>query len=230
MGNLKYVHGRVICSVDIEGKNSHRFADGTVIRLERQYNEFNRRITEPVNGTVISAKNIPEGSEILIGHNALHESNRIYNYTKLSGKEEASDIKYYSLPEEDCFAWRDKDGNMNPMKNFAFALRVFRPYWGVIKVISNTKLENVLYITTGEFAGNVCNVLKASDYEIIFQGNNGREDRLIRCRHYENEVNDREEIISISHHLTDELQEGKLFIGLDKNNSKSLKEYYGKNS
>jgi len=89
------------------------------------------------------------------------------------------------------------------------------------------KGDKVLYITTGEFSGNVCNVLKASDYEIIFQGSDGREDRLIRCRHYEDEVSDREEIVSISHHLTDELKEGKLFIGLDKNNSKSLKEYYG---
>jgi len=227
MSNLKYVHGRVICSVNLEGKNTHKFADGTVIRLERQFNEFNRRITEPVNGVVISAENIPEGSEILISHNALHESNRIYNHTKLSGKEEASDIKYYSLPEEDCFAWRGKDGELKPMKNFAFALRVFRPYWGMIKVISITKLENVLYITTGELAGNVCNVLKASDYEIIFQGADGREDRLIRCRHYEDEINDREEVIAISHSLTDELKEGKLFIGLANNNSKSLKEYYG---
>lgn len=220
MSCLKYVYGRVICKVDLQSKNSHRFEDGTVIRLERQYNEFNRRITEPVNATVVSAEHIPTGSEILIGHNALHESNMIYDY--VSGEAESSDIKYYSLPEEDCFAWRDSEGNLNPIKNFAFALRVFNPYVGELKGIKPTQLKQILYITTGELKGNICHVLKASDYEIIFQGQNGREDRRIRLRHFEDENNEREEVLAIAHDFNKLLKAGHLLIGLDEKDCKKL--------
>lgn len=223
MGKLKYVHGRVICKADLQSKNSHKFEDGTVIRLERQYNEFNRRITEPVNATVISAENIPPGSEILIGHNALHESNLIYDY--LPEVAESSDVKYYSLPEEDCFAWRDANGVLNPMKNFVFALRVFKPYTGEIKGIEPSLLKDILYITTGELKGNLCHVLKASDYEIIFQGQNGREERKIRTRHFEDEMNEREEILGVSHQLNKLLKSGDLLIGLSPKDCKTLKNY-----
>lgn len=225
MGKLKFIDGRVIIKIDVEGKNSHKFADGTVIRLERQFENFNRRETEPVNAIVLSAENIPEGSEILISHNALHDSNKIFNYGVLSGSDVASDIKYYSIPEADCFAWRDSAGNLKPMKNFAFALRVYRPYKGTIVEITPATLKDVLYITTGNLKGNICHVLKASDYEVIFQGQDGKEDRVIRCRHFPDEINEREEIIAISHSLTKELKDGELKIGLSPSTSKKLKDY-----
>ena len=68
MNKLKHVEGRIIVSVDHESKNSHKFADGTVIRLERDYNNLNRRQTQPTNAIVISGKDISKGSEILIHH------------------------------------------------------------------------------------------------------------------------------------------------------------------
>lgn len=220
--SLKHIEGRVVCSVDLEGKNWHTFADGTKIRLEREYNEFNRRITQPVNGTVISAEHIPEGSEILIHHNALHEVNRVYDYKRLSGEDVASDVKYYSLPETDCFAWRDKDGELKPMKNFAFALRVYEPYKGVLQGILPKIVPNVLYITTGELTGLVCHVLKAADYEIIYQGQSGREERIIRCRYFPDEINEREEIVAISNSLTKKVNDGSLIIGLSVSDAKPL--------
>ena len=212
--NLKHIEGRVIVSVDTQAKNWHTFQDGTKIRRERQFNEFNRRITEPVNAIVISADKVPSGSEILISHNAIHESNRIFDYTPISGVFEASDIKYYSLHETDCFAWRDEKEQLRPMKNFCFALRVFKPYSGLMLGIEPTLVEGVLYITTGEFKGNVAHVLKAADYEIIFQGKDGREERVIRCRHFEDEYNEKEELVAIAHDLTDKVISGKLLIGL----------------
>lgn len=227
MGKLKYVQGRVICQVDLEGKNTHQFADGTKIRLERDYNNFNRRETQPVNGIVISAENIPEGSEILISHNALHDSNRLFNYTPLSGSAQASDIKYYSIPEEDCFAWRDNDGTLKPMKNFEFALRVFKPYVGRISFVSPVLMKDVLYITTGKLKNNVCHTLKSSDYEVIYQELDGREGRLIRLRHSEDSDFNREEITATSHTLTDQVNKGELIIGLEPSKAKTLKEYYG---
>jgi hypothetical protein len=222
--NLLFVKGRIIIKADTQFKNSHTFKDGTKLRLERQFNEFNRRITQPVNGIVISAEHIPEGSEILIGHNSLHETNRITNYVPLSGDLENSDVKYYSLPEAECFAWRDKNGELQPMKNYAFALRVFKPYKGSMEGIEPTKIKDVLYITTGEFKGQVVHVLAASDYEIIYQGLDGRESHVIRLRHFEEDYDDREEITAIAHDLTEKVNNNELLIGLTSGNAKYLKE------
>lgn len=223
---LKHVEGRIIVQVDIEKKNSHKFSNGTEIRLERKYNEFNRRITEPVNAIVISAENIPAGSEILIGHNALHEVNKITDYKKLAGGEDANNsIRYYSLPEDDCYAWLDTDGNLMPMKNFEFAFRVFKSYKGILTGIEPSLVNNVLYITTGELAGNVCHVLKASDYTIIYQGKEGREKQVIRCRHFSEKYDDKQEIIAIAHGLTEKVNSGELLIGLYVKDAKPLNEF-----
>lgn len=220
MSTLKHVQGRIVVEVDTEKKNSHTFQDGTVIRLERKYNEFNRRITEPTNATVISAENIPAGCEILVGHNALHEVNKINNYTSLSGGEAASSVKYYSLPESDCYAWRDENGELQPMKDFCFALRVFRPYEGFLVGIEPKVIPNVLYITTGELKGKICHTLVSSDYEIIYQGDNGREGRVIRVRHSDDECIEREEITCIDHCLTEKYFNGGLLIGLNYSDAK----------
>ena len=212
--SLKHLDKRVVVSVDVNFKNSHQFADGTKIVLERQVNNFNKRETQPVNAVVISAEGIPEGSEVLIGHNSVHDSNRIFDYKPLSGESLAGDIQYYSLPIDDCFAWRDKLGTLHPMKNFQFGLRVFKPYDGVITNIEPEVIKDVLYVTTGDLAGKVCHCLKSSDYEIIFQGQNGREDRVIRFRHSDEEELEREEIIAVNHELTKLVSKGKLLVGL----------------
>jgi hypothetical protein len=71
--------GRVIIKINLESKNTHTFADGTKIRLERQYDNFNMRYVKPVNAEVVSSKYIPEGSEILIHHNATHDTYRLFS-------------------------------------------------------------------------------------------------------------------------------------------------------
>lgn len=220
--DLKSVSGRVVVVVDVQAKNWHTFENGVKIRRERDFNDFNRRVTQPSNATVVSADNVPEGAEILISHNALHEVNRIYNYKKVSGKDEATDIRYYSLPETDCFAWFDKEKGWQPMRNFAFGLRVFEPYKGTLMGIEPKKIKDVLYITTGELKGNVVLTLVASDYEIVFKGKEKNEERLIRCRHFENEDNEKQEIIAISHSLTEKVNKGELLVGLEPLDAKKL--------
>jgi hypothetical protein len=221
---IKAPEGRVIISVDLESKNSHRFENGTQIRLERQYNNFNKRETEPVNATVIDAEGIPAGSEMLIHHNATHETFKINNLKSLSGSETASSVKYYSILSSQCYAHRpDKDSEWMPMKHFAFALRVFQPYEGIIAGIEPKKIPQALYILTGEFAGKVVKTLKACDYEIIYQGDDGREKRLIRCRHFEDGSEpDREEILFVDPILTDKLYDQEILIGLSSQSAKPL--------
>ena len=215
------VEGRVVISVDLESKNSHTFSDGTKIRLEREYNNLNQRETKPVNATVIDGEDIESGSQILIHPNVTHDTYKIFDVTRLSGKVESSDIKYLSVPVEKCFAWLDGE-TWKPLKSFEFGLRVYKPYDGVIEGIEPKLVPDVLYVTTGELSGKIVQTLKACDYEIIFQGTNGQEDRLIRFRHFPDEDNEREEVIAVRNDLTDLYNDGKLLIGLSPSTAKSI--------
>lgn len=211
---LKHIEGRIVASVDSDFKNWHTFKDGTKIRLERDYNNFNRRETQPVNGIVVSSDYIPKGAEVLIHHNSLHDVNRIFDSRNVSGEELAGSVQYYSIPEVDCFAWRGEDGVLVPCRNFEFALRVYEPYNGALVGIEPTLIKNVLYITTGDLKGFVAHVLKASDYEIVFQGQDGREERVIRIRHSNDETFEREEVVAIDSGLTEKVNNGELIVGL----------------
>jgi len=214
--DLMPVKGRVIVKLDMEGKNTHTFNSGLKIRLERQYNNLNRRETEPVNAIVVNGEGLPQGSEILIHHNSCHPVNQIFNYLSLSGEEKEATIKYFSVLEEECFLYREQNSSTwKPCKNWATALRVYKPYNGTLKGIEPTLVKNVLWITSGEYKNNVCQVVYASDYTIIFQDIDGKENKIIRLRHFEDEYNDREEIISVMHELTKKVKKGKLLIGIE---------------
>jgi len=219
--NIKHVEGRVVVKADLQSKNVHTFSDGSTIRLERQFNEFNRRKTEPVNAIVISADNIPKGNEILIGHNSLHDTNKLFDCDTIS-----PDVGYFSLPIDDCFAWRDSDGVMKPLKNYEFGLRVFKPYNGVIQNIDPEIIKDVIYATTGKLKGCVLQMVKAADYEIIYQGEDGREKHLIRFRHSEDENFDREEVMFVNNDLTNDVKKGKLLIGYSISDAKPLNKFY----
>ena len=214
---LKHTYGRVIVKVDVEKKNYHTFDGGLTIRRERNFNEFNRRITQPSNAIVISGEGIEKDSEILISHNAIHDTNKIYDY-----RNDSPNIQYFSIPEYDCFAWRDKIGQMQPMKNYEFALRIFKPYEGMIIGNPPTEMKNILYITTGALKGNVCHTLDASDYTIIYQDVNGKEGQIVRIRHSESDTFDREEITAISHDLTEKVIRGTLLVGITPKDCKKL--------
>lgn len=225
MKALKHVEGKVIVQVDLESKNWHTFADGTKIRRERQYENLNRRETEPVNAIVVSGKNIPAGAEILIHPNAIIESNKIYNYQQLSGKDEDSDIKYYSISEDQCFFWRDENDNWQPLPPYETALRVFKPYEGVIEGIEPTQLKDTLFVTSGELKGKVVATIKASDYQVVFQDINGREGNLIRFRPFGDEKTGREEeAIAILNDITKKVKRGEYYVGLTKSDAKPIVE------
>lgn len=221
---LKNVHKRVVVSVDIEGKNWHQFEGGPKIRLERDWDNFNLRHTKPVNATVISAEDIPEGAEVLIHHNATHDTNRIFDIGELSGKEEGSDIKYFSLSIEECYAWKDKKHpDWQPLPGFAFALRIFKPYEGVIQNIEPTQLKNMLWCLTGSYKDLAVHTLKAVDYQVIYQESNGREGNLIRCRPDGEEESQRDpEFVAIDHSITKKILNGELLVGLSKSDAKPL--------
>lgn len=217
---LVHTEGRVVIKIDLEYKNFHTFSDGTTIRRERNFNEFNRNITQPVNAITISGEGIEKGAEILIHPNGVQDSNRIFDY-----KDHNKNVHYYSIHREHCFAWRT-DQDWRPLAPYDFALRVFEPYKGSLTGMEPTKLKDVLWVTTGELAGNVVKTIVACDYQIVFQDINGREGNLIRFRPFGDVSTKREEeAIAILHEMTDKVNAGELLVGITISDAKKLSEY-----
>lgn len=244
---LKAAPNRVLILIDTNGKNWHTLDGGIKIRLERGIDNFDKKYTQPVNAMCIDGDGVPKGAEILVHHNSSHDTNRIFNYNKLSSQNTASTVNVYSIPIEECFLWRINGGEWQPMKGFVIAERVFKPYMGLLHGIEPTQIKNVLYIKTGELKGNIVHTLKSCDYPIIFQDTNGKENTVIRCRHYEGTgtplikktkgniscelinanaepPHEREEILAINHDLTEQLNKGKLLIGISTSKCKPLTE------
>jgi hypothetical protein len=220
---LKAPSNRVIIKVDLESKNSHTFKDGTKIKLERVYDNFNMRYVKPVNAEVVDAKDIPTGAEILIHHNATHDTYKIFNYQRPT-TEASSDIQYFSIPIEECFMWREGKGSIwNALNNFVTALRIFKPYNGMLEGIEPEVINNKLYITSGELKGKAVSTVISSDYEIIYQNDDGTEGRIIRLRYFP-DGNDRNEITAINDNLTELVENGDLWVGYSKSDAKQLKE------
>jgi len=218
---LKAPSNRVIIKIDLESKNSHTFKDGTKIKLERVYDNFNMRYVKPVNAEVVDAKDIPTGAEILIHHNATHDTYKIFNYQRPT-TEASSDIQYFSIPIEECFMWREGKGSIwNALNNFVTALRIFKPYNGMLEGIEPEVMNNKLYITSGELNGKAVNTVISSDYEIIYQNEDGTEGRIIRLRYFP-DGNDRNEITAINDNLTELVKNGDLWVGYSKSDAKKL--------
>ncbi len=215
--NLKCVEGKVVIKINLQNKNYHTFENGQKIRLERQFNNLNIRETTPVNAIVIDAENIKKGAEILIHPNCIHDSNRIFSY-----KNKSPDIAYYSIKYEDCFVWND-NGEWKTLPPYDLALRVFKPYKGLMEGIEPTLITDTLYVCSGELLGQVVRTLKACDYQIVFQDSNGREGNLIRFRAFGDEKTNREpEAIAILNDLTEQVKKGELYIGLSISDCKPL--------
>lgn len=216
---------RIFISVKMDLKESHSFDESTKISLNRDVDNFNKRYVRPINGTVIHSAIIPKGAEVLIHHNATHDTYRIFDYKEISGEEIASNLKYFSIPETECYAWRT-NSEWHPCPGFEFGLRVFKPYPGALSGILPKQINNKLYITTGEFKNKVVITKMASDYEMIFQENNGKEGRLVRLRHFTEPENLREEIIGVDKDATFRVEHNELLVGLSSSDCKTLNEYY----
>lgn len=230
MAELKAPVGRVLVKVDMQIKNSHTFSFGLKIRHERGPNNLNYRETQPVQGEVLDSRYVPEGATILFQHNATHDYYRIFNYTPLSGVDIASDIRYFSIPEEACYLYRPLDGDKwLPLEGFATALRVFKPYRGLIQGIEPEVIKDQLYVTSGHLKGHVVQTLRACDYQIVCMGLNGQEENIIRIRHWETPrsvKDDREEVIIDHHEHTGMVKRGELYVGITPGDAQAIDHVY----
>lgn len=228
MGKLVHPQGRVVVSVDMQYKNKHRFHNGTQIVLVRDVNNFDRKYTQPVNALVLSGDKIPVLAEVLIHPNSTHDTNRIFNYKQLSGKDIAAEINIYSIREEDCYMWRKDTPEWTPCSVYDTGLRVFQPHAGMIIGIPPKRLKDILYVTSGKYKGQCVMTLRACDYELIFNDLDGREKRIIRFRPEgdftsANPAHHREaEVIAIMHELTEKVNDGRLWVGLSQSDCKPI--------
>ena len=223
--SLKNVEGKVIVKVFMQIKNSYTFDNGTTIRLERDIENLDIKYTRVSQGEVVSADYIPVGAVVLFHPNQIHDTNRIFNYGSLSGSDIASEIHYYSISEHSIYLYREGDGSYKPLRGYATALRVYKPYTGILQGISPKKIENVLWVTSGELKDKVVYTLKACDYQIIFQETNGREGNVIRFRPFGNEKENREaEAIAIMDEYTKKVISGDLYVGLSETDAKPIKQ------
>jgi hypothetical protein len=221
---MKHTKGRIVIKADKDGKNWHTFSNGQRIRLEREYDNLDRKHTSQVLGDVISGEGVPCGAMVLFHHNSIHPVNQVFNHSELSREDEAAGLQVFSIPETECYLWKmEGEPEWKPMKGFATALRVFKPYMGTLAGVPHEKVQNVLYITSGELKGKVCQTLKASDLSIIFNNEKGVEETIVRVRHFEGEdLNEREEIIAVDSKMTRMVKKGELFVGIDDNHCYSL--------
>lgn len=214
---LKRVSGRVIVKINTQNKNYHTFEGGEKIRIERQFNNLNRRETEPVNAIVIDAENIEAGTEILVYYNSIHDSNKVFNY-----KNESSYIGYYSIKEEDCYMKRVGNEWVS-IPPYETALRVFEPYLGTLENIDAKVLKDTLYVTSGHFKGKVVKTLRGCDFTIVFQNVDGREGNIIIFRPFGLPKNNlEEEAIAVLDELTKKVSRGTLMVGLTVKDCKQL--------
>lgn len=222
--SLKHPLGKVIVKANKEQKNHFTFSNGTTIRLERAFNNLDHSYTQQTFGEVISAEEMPSGAMVLFHFNALHETYKIYNQSRLSGEEIASGDEYYAIREEECFFWKLPGAKQwNPCVPFATAKRVFKPYSGPIEGIAPDKIKDTLYVETGELKGVVVRTMKACDPVITFRNEDGVDETIIRFRPFGDEKTQREpEAIAIDDVATEMVNSGKYFIGLTSADAKPL--------
>lgn len=206
---LNHVQDRVIISVDVTQKNTYQFGNGQILVMFPNTNQLDRRYHAPVSGTVISAEDIPVGVEVLVEHNSCHVVNEIVDL-----KDDNPNIKFYSVPKLECFAWRlitneytEADlvyyfdglvprtmlpysgiwSEWQPTKYYAIGERVYEPYTGILQNIKPTRIKNTLLIKTGEFKDKIVHIIKNGEYTIIYQDTNGKPNELLVTFHVEDE-------------------------------------------
>ena len=213
---------RVLIEVDITQRNTYRFDNGTELIMFPKTNEFDRRKWMPVSGLVISSDSIPCQSEILVEHNSLEPVNAVVEYENSN-----PNIKMYSVPEMECYAWRLPDQDRwHATKYYAIAERLFKPYAGILQNIKPERIKNTLLILSGELKGNVVHILKDGEYEIIYQDRNGKPNQLLVTFNAPAEeigdmvVDAKQEVIAIDYFLTEKWLNGELYAGLTPDHAK----------
>ncbi len=227
LSNIRPAPGKMIITIDENYKNTHQLTTDVQIIIQRNTENLNRRYTMPVNAVVLYSDKLPKGTEVLVHHNSFDPNHELFDVFPLDGKYENGGVKVFSIFEYQCFLYR-KGEDWLPCQNFATALRIFKPVKTVFEGILPDLVKDMLFVQSGQYKDKVCMMLSHSDYEIIFNGTDGREKRIIRIVNFEDEDNPKNEIIAIDHAATQQVLNGELLVGLEAKDAKPIHIWGGK--
>lgn len=189
---LKATKGNVLIKIDLTQKERYRFSNGQEIYISRGH-EYNLRIDNPNVAEVIDAENIPTGSLVLIHHNSIQDSYKVFEEKNI-----------YSIPNDMVFLYNFND-KWIPNEGFVISERIFKPYNGFLIGIEPELVKNRMYIRKGIHSGKAVITLKNCDYEIIYFID-GKQNHIIRTRE--------REIIGEDLELTQKIKNGEYLTGI----------------
>lgn len=197
---MKATQGNVLIKIDLEQKKKYKFSNGAEIFISRGH-EYNLRLDNPNVAEVIDAENIPTGALVLIHHNSIQDSFKVFEEENI-----------FSVPNDMVFLYY-YDNEWLPNTGFVIAERIFKPYKGVLIGIESELVKNRMWIVKGLYAGACAITLKNCDYEIVYFLD-GKEHSIIRTR--------TREIIGEDVLLGEQIKNNIYLVGINPQDAKTL--------
>jgi hypothetical protein len=241
MNLLLPLNSRVLVSVDTTYRDKYKLTETIDIQMVRDIDQFDYRMKNPVNATVISGRGLKKSQELLLNHNSICETNRICD----TGLDDLStpNIKYYCIPENEVYMYRDAydaldgcggwqpytyydfDANTKAWKETQVLIvkKVFRPVQSIL-VLPPKEVEDRLFVIRGNYEGNVLITDKYCYYTIYYQEVTGRDAHISRM------LDNEWEVIGISHDLTAQVLKGELLIGDTPEDAKTYNDFFTQHS
>lgn len=167
---MKATQGNVLVRMDLTQKERYKFSNGQEIYISRGH-EYNLRLDNPNVAEVIHSEKIPAGSIVLMHHNAVHDTYKVF---------EIKDENVYSVPSDMIFLYDNGYGWIQN-EGFVISQRIFKPYEGLIIGMQPELVKNRLYILKGLYEGKCVVTLDNAAYRIVYFLE-GREHSIIRTR------------------------------------------------
>ncbi len=215
--------GRVVIKCNLSTKEDETLSNGLIIARPRDWDCFDMKIKNCTQAKVVSSDTIEKGTMVLIGHNVIHDTNRIFDYKEVTG----SDVHYYSIPENQIFLKQDENGDWVTLPPFETALKVWKPYTGILHHIPPTFIKDTLFVTSGELKDKAVKTVKSSDYVITYrEPSTGKTQNIIRFRPFGLEAEHREpEAICVLDDTTEKILNDELIIGIEISDAKTYSQW-----
>jgi hypothetical protein len=237
--NLLPLNNRIVIKVDTDYRTRYKLTDTIELQMVRNVEQFDERMKNPVNATVIAGRGLTEGMELLLSHHSVHEVNRLTD-TGLDSLD-TPNIKYYSVPEGDvymyrdaynpedvCNGWRayssleyDSESDQFVMTDILIVKKVFRPKSTGLIWLPPVEIENKLFVVRGNrYEGKVLMTAQYCYYTIYYQEVTGKQCHISRMKDTHWEVE------GIANDLTAGVVSGELLIGDTPEDAKTYSEFF----
>jgi len=219
--NILAMPNRVLVKVPMDLKEFYQLADDVKLFWPRWINNFDGREDNPVNGVVVNGEGLEEGVEVLLEHNATHESNEIFD----SDYPLEPNFKLFSVAVTEVLLWRYKYDKEDKLKgwqlyrNVMIVSNLFIHRKSII-ILEPEQIKNRVFVLRGQYENKALIVAKAVAYTIVYQEANGRDAQITIMK--DTESIDVPVILGVDEGLTEkvlcgEVSMAKEFPGEEKN-------------